>query len=155
MTCSLFLFSGHAYAGGGVLALAHDYRVMREDRGWTCLNEIRLHLRYPHGMFRMIRERIPSQKTAFDYILGAKRYTGPEAFAEGLVHRLAREENVVNECIDMVTEIVGDEPFDKATMKTLKMDLYRDAYEEATKEYTLDDLLTYHSRSAAVFYGKI
>ena len=27
---------------GAVLALAHDYRVMREDRGWFSLNEVHI-----------------------------------------------------------------------------------------------------------------
>lgn len=38
---------GHAYAAGGLLALAHDYRVMRADRGFFCLPEIDLRLAFP------------------------------------------------------------------------------------------------------------
>jgi enoyl-CoA hydratase/carnithine racemase len=29
--------NGHAFAGGGMLALAHDFAVMRADRGYFCL----------------------------------------------------------------------------------------------------------------------
>ncbi|MGZ4717220.1 MAG: enoyl-CoA hydratase-related protein, partial [Acidimicrobiales bacterium] len=34
--------NGHAFAGGGMLAVAHDYLVMREDRGFWCLPEVDL-----------------------------------------------------------------------------------------------------------------
>jgi enoyl-CoA hydratase/carnithine racemase len=36
--------NGHAFAGGGMLAVAHDYVVMREDRGFWCLPEVDLGL---------------------------------------------------------------------------------------------------------------
>ena len=86
------------------------------------------------------RERIPSQKTAFEYIIGGRRFTGPEAFAEGLVHRVTKEENVINGSIDMVTGIVGDEAFDKATMRKLKIDLHKEIYKELTRDCSLGDL---------------
>ena len=97
-------------------------------------------MRIPPGMAALVRDKIPSQKTAFEYIICGRRFTGPEAFAEGLVHRATKEENVINDSIDMVTEIVGDEAFDKATMRTLKIDLHKEIFKELTRDYSLDDL---------------
>ena len=32
--------SGHAFAGGLLLALCCDYRVMNAERGYACMNEV-------------------------------------------------------------------------------------------------------------------
>ncbi|VDI15771.1 Hypothetical predicted protein, partial [Mytilus galloprovincialis] len=39
--------NGHTFAGGAFMAISHDYRVMRADRGWICWNET--HLKLPIG----------------------------------------------------------------------------------------------------------
>ena len=40
-------FKGHTFAGGAFMAMCHDYRVMRSDRGWISWNET--HLKMPIG----------------------------------------------------------------------------------------------------------
>ncbi|XP_062581606.1 uncharacterized protein LOC134243364, partial [Saccostrea cucullata] len=37
--------NGHCFAAGAFLALCHDYRVMRSDRGWISWNETLISLR--------------------------------------------------------------------------------------------------------------
>ena len=41
---------GHAFAAGAMLALAHDERVMRADRGWSCLPEVDINIPFTPGM---------------------------------------------------------------------------------------------------------
>ena len=37
---TIALINGHAFAGGLMLAMFHDYRVMNPHRGYLCLNEL-------------------------------------------------------------------------------------------------------------------
>ncbi|MFQ5417672.1 MAG: enoyl-CoA hydratase-related protein, partial [Myxococcota bacterium] len=52
--------NGHAFAAGGMLSLAHDFRVMRRDRGYFCLPEIDLATGQPltEGLYAVIGERL-------------------------------------------------------------------------------------------------
>jgi enoyl-CoA hydratase/carnithine racemase len=38
-----------------MLALAHDIRIMRDDRGFLCLPEVDLHMPFTPGMNAIIR----------------------------------------------------------------------------------------------------
>ena len=43
---SICVVNGHAFGAGFMLALAHDVRFMREDRGFLSANEMQLDLKY-------------------------------------------------------------------------------------------------------------
>ena len=47
--------TGHAFAGGAFLALAHDYIVMNTERGWFSFNEIYLPSRIPEFLLQLLR----------------------------------------------------------------------------------------------------
>jgi enoyl-CoA hydratase/carnithine racemase len=76
--------NGHAFAAGGMLALAHDFRVMRADRGYFCLPEVDIKLPLAPGMTALIKCRLTP--TAFrDAILTGARFGGTEAHTRGIV----------------------------------------------------------------------
>ncbi len=55
---SVAAINGHAFAGGAMLAAAHDYRVMREDRGFFCLPEVDLGMPLAPGMAALLNAKI-------------------------------------------------------------------------------------------------
>jgi len=75
---------GHAFAAGAMLMLAHDFRVMRADRGFWCLPEVDLRLPFTVGMSSLIAGRLPA-RTAAEAMVTGRRYGGTDALAAGIV----------------------------------------------------------------------
>jgi Delta3-Delta2-enoyl-CoA isomerase len=88
------LVNGHAIAGGCVLALTADYRVMTADpRARIGLNEVALGLRFPPAVMRLVKARVPLRAWE-QVILGADLYDAPTALALGLVDEVSDDPSV-------------------------------------------------------------
>jgi enoyl-CoA hydratase/carnithine racemase len=122
-TATVAAMNGHAFAGGGMLALAHDFRVMRADRGFFCLPEIDLKMPLTPGMTALIQARLPAQ-TAHESIISGRRYGGADADAAGIVDAAAPLEDLLPRAIELARGLAEK---DRATMAALKRGLYVDA----------------------------
>jgi len=96
---TLAAVNGHAFAGGGMLALAHDFRVMRSDRGYFCLPEVDLRMPLHPGMSSLIQARL-SHSTAHEAIATGRRYAAAEALEAGIVDDSASEEEVLQRALE-------------------------------------------------------
>jgi enoyl-CoA hydratase/carnithine racemase len=114
---------GHAFAGGGMLALAHDFRVMRADRGFFCLPEVNINIPFSRGMSALIQARL-AKKTAHEAMTTGRRYGGTEALTAGIVDAVAHEDDVVPSAIEMARALVGNAG---PTLGTIKGRMYADA----------------------------
>ncbi|RNL82415.1 enoyl-CoA hydratase-related protein [Halostreptopolyspora alba] len=84
---------GHTFAAGAMLSLAHDFRVMRADRGFWCLPEADIDIPFTPGMSALIQARL-TPRTAHEAMTTARRYGGHEAHAAGIVDHAVAEEEV-------------------------------------------------------------
>jgi enoyl-CoA hydratase/carnithine racemase len=82
--------NGHTFAAGAMLALSHDYRIMRSDRGFFCLPEVDIGMSFPPPMQSLITARL-SKATAHEAMILGKRYTSAEALAASIVHQSVAE----------------------------------------------------------------
>jgi Delta3-Delta2-enoyl-CoA isomerase len=98
--------NGHAFAGGGMLAVAHDYVVMREDRGFWCLPEVDLGLPLTPAMYAVVAAHVPRQ-ALHDSCLSGHRYDGPEALAAGIVDEIAPDADVLDRAVARAAELAG------------------------------------------------
>ncbi len=112
--------NGHAFGAGAQLALAHDHRVMRADRGFFCMPEIDMRAPLHPGMTSLIQARLPAQ-TAHECIVSGRRYGGSDALATGIVDHAVPEDEVLTRAVARAEELA-----DKAhpVMRELKQGLY-------------------------------
>lgn len=114
---------GHTFAGGALFALAHDYRVMREDRGWFCLPEIDGAIAITPGLIELVRARVAPQ-TAHEALTAGRRYSADEAAHERIVDAVAPLDEVVPRAAEIARGLSGKDP---ETYGTMKARLYRGA----------------------------
>jgi Delta3-Delta2-enoyl-CoA isomerase len=91
---------GHAFAAGGMLALAHDFRVMRADRGFFCLPEVDIGIPFSRGMSGLIQSRL-TPKTAHEAMTTGRRYGGGDALAASIVDAVAHEDDVLPTALEL------------------------------------------------------
>jgi enoyl-CoA hydratase/carnithine racemase len=114
--------NGHAFGYGAMLALAHDQRVQRVDRGWLCLPEVDLGLQFHPLQLALIQAKLTPAAVA-ESILGGRRWDGPAAVAAGVVDATAAEDGVVGTAVELALARSGK---GRAIVAALKRDLYAD-----------------------------
>ena len=86
--------NGHAFAGGAMLAMAADFRIMRAERGYWCLPEADLGLPLTPVMHGVVSAKLP-RVVAHEAILTGRRYTAADAVAAQIVHAAVPEDEVL------------------------------------------------------------
>lgn len=114
--------NGHAFGAGAMLALAHDWRVMREDRGYFCLPEVDIPIPFTPGMSALIAAKL-TPRAAVDAMTTGRRYPGADAAATGLVDDVAPLDELPDRAASMVRQLAGK---DRNTLGTIKARLFAD-----------------------------
>jgi enoyl-CoA hydratase/carnithine racemase len=115
--------NGHAFAGGGMLALSHDWRVMRADRGFFCLPEVDINIPFTDGMAALIQARL-SKQTAHTAMTTGKRYGGVEAQAVGIVDATSDEEGILAAAVAIAAPLAAKST---PTRRAIKETMYAPA----------------------------
>jgi enoyl-CoA hydratase/carnithine racemase len=114
---------GHAFGAAAILTLAHDFRVMRADRGFWCLPEADIKMPFTPGLSAVIQARLAPQ-VAHEAMITARRYGGHDALAAGIVDRAVDEQAVRGTAVEAAAAQAG-----KAgeTLATIKARMYASA----------------------------
>jgi enoyl-CoA hydratase/carnithine racemase len=109
--------NGHAFGIGAFLALAHDRRVMRADRGWFCFPEIDLGLQFHPVMLALLTHRLPAA-VADEAVLSGRRYDGAAAVAAGIAHASAPLDDLVDASVEQAAPFTGKDHAITTALKT-------------------------------------
>ena len=100
--------TGHAVAGGCILALCCDYRFIAEGRKWMGLNEIKLGVPVPYLADRVLTALV-GNRIARDIMEGGEFYSPERALELGLVDQVLPLEQVADKAIEKA-EVLGSAP---------------------------------------------
>jgi enoyl-CoA hydratase/carnithine racemase len=111
---------GHVFAAGAMFALAHDFRVMRADRGFFCLPEVDINIPFTPGMAALIQGKL-LPATAHEAMTTGRRYGGTDALAKGVVDDAVPEEDVLPKALERARALTGKNP---QTLAAIKSQMY-------------------------------
>lgn len=115
--------NGHAFAAGGMLALACDARLMRADRGYFCLPEVDINIPFTEGMTALIQAKL-MPNVAHEVMTTGRRYSGPEAVESGIVHLSVGEDQLLTMAIAAAQALAAK---NRETLGAIKTTMYRQA----------------------------
>ncbi|MEO8815504.1 MAG: enoyl-CoA hydratase-related protein [Mycobacterium sp.] len=100
---------GHAFGAGAMLAVAHDFRVMRADRGFFCFPEVDIRIPFTPGMAALIQAKLAPQ-TAVASMTTGRRFGGVDAAGVGIVDTTAAEGVVTSTAVELLRPLDGKDP---------------------------------------------
>src|SRR5262249_6184368 len=150
--------NGHAIAGGAILAMAADVRVMASGPFQLAVNEVQLGIPFPAAAFEIARRATPAPMRA-SVLLAGRRFSPDEAERAGLVHRLAPSSEVVACAVEEARLLAAAGP---AASRAVKADLTApvlariDATAGARRERFLDHWFSAEARArVGVLYQEL
>lgn len=108
--------TGHAYAGGAILAAALDFRLMREERGFLCFSEVDVKIPFSPILYEIIR-RLSEPATMRELLLTGRRLTGQEALAAKIVSAIHPAESLLSKVMELAEALSRK---DRATYAAIK-----------------------------------
>ncbi|XP_071174655.1 uncharacterized protein [Mytilus edulis] len=116
--------NGHTFAGGAFLAMGHDYRVMRSDRGWLCWNEVHMNLPIRADIMGVINNKISNVNAHREAIVFGRRLAAKEAKKLGLVDSVVDIDHLLQEAKRLANHALGNNNIDREALAMMKRNTY-------------------------------
>ena len=124
--------TGHAIAGGNILALACDYRFMAPGKLLIGLNEVKLGVPVPYLADLMLRQTV-ADRSANDMLYRGKFMASSEAEQTGLIDEVLPRDRLENQALENIAEIASLPQPAFSAIKANRVEAIRIRYEENYK----------------------
>ncbi len=108
--------NGAATAGGCILAIACDYRMMAAEGAVIGMNGIRLGITLPAAALEILRDGIPASQLAY-VLYSGRLFNADEALQRGLVNEVVHQENLLEAALARLREFTGHAGNPAASLK--------------------------------------
>ncbi|CAM6097884.1 unnamed protein product [Calypogeia fissa] len=120
---------GHAAGGGFCLAMAHDHRFMRADRGFLYSSGVDINVAVPPGTLALFACKM-SPRIYKDAVLKCVKYTGKMALEADLIDGLCDDpETTLQEALKEAEALAGRN-WEKDVYKGMRLAMYPDVLEK-------------------------
>ncbi|KAI3693064.1 hypothetical protein L6452_32892 [Arctium lappa] len=118
----------HATAAGLLLAMSHDYILMRQDRGVLYLSEIDMGMALPNYFTALIRSKVAKPESQRDLLLCGVRVKAEEAVAKGLIDSAHDSGEKAVEAVVRLGEELTKRKWDDEVYAEIRKSLYTEIY---------------------------
>lgn len=127
--------NGHAIAGGGIMTLACDQRLMARGPGRFGLTEVKVGVAFPTWALEIARFATPPQH--FPTLVGTGRtWTAEEALSRGLLDELVEPPRLLDRACEVAEELAAIPP---ATFAMTKRQIRQPMFEAVARHAAEDD----------------
>ena len=117
--------NGHAIAGGALIAMASDYRIMAQGKGRIGVPELKVGVRFPKVPLEVVRYAVPRDRIQ-RVIYMAENLLPDEALAAGLIDEVCEPDALQTRAMAVATQLAEIPPENFAAAKrVLRADALR------------------------------
>jgi enoyl-CoA hydratase/carnithine racemase len=116
--------TGHAFAGGAVLACCFDFRFMRKGRGYLCFPEVDLGIPFIPSFTALMKKAIPMDLVE-DMQLTARRLPAEQCEARHIIVKACTMDELMSEAMSFAKRLNKERPIVAKLKSVMHSDILR------------------------------
>ncbi|PPQ63845.1 hypothetical protein CVT24_009058 [Panaeolus cyanescens] len=146
--------NGHCYAGGFMLSLVCDYRIMTDGssrNAWLCMNEVHFGAPWPHSFTAILAGKFGDHRLHRKIALEGHRFTAPEALADGILDHIVngKTADILAKAEEVADSVSGNAAL--GVWGLIKENIYRSTLDRIRADWRL----TKPDQDDAAFFAKL